>query len=293
MYRACSFATLAHEQRLVRPILVEGKCHKIVGGRHPTVKLGLEEQGRRFVSNDCFLGDPDRIWLVTGPNMAGKSTFLRQNALITILAQVGSLVPADYAEMGIVDKIFSRIGAQDQLHAWLHPGILSPTSSLGATSDLQSANRCAHFYALVAALLIARRAQMQISLAMTLDDNPLHLIRADPDPVHTERAMIDRISCSTAFPRPGDVVEARYADCQPPLGRDPKRELNVLLEMIKVYVPRYLLIRRWLIVADDDLVVANSVGPQDDEGRKTAKLARLGAVRPLSRRHSTAERCPG
>lgn len=112
---ACSFATLAHEQRLVRPILVEGTCHKIVGGRHPTVKLGLEEQGRRFVSNDCFLGDPDRIWLVTGPNMAGKSTFLRQNALVTILAQVGSLVPADYAEMGIVDKIFSRIGAADDL----------------------------------------------------------------------------------------------------------------------------------------------------------------------------------
>ncbi|OJJ99480.1 hypothetical protein ASPACDRAFT_29909 [Aspergillus aculeatus ATCC 16872] len=112
---ACSFATLAHEQRLVRPTLVEGTCHKIVGGRHPTVKLGLEEQGRRFVSNDCFLGDPDRIWLVTGPNMAGKSTFLRQNALITILAQVGSLVPADYAEMGIVDKIFSRIGAADDL----------------------------------------------------------------------------------------------------------------------------------------------------------------------------------
>ncbi|RAL09260.1 mismatch repair ATPase MSH1 [Aspergillus homomorphus CBS 101889] len=112
---ACSFATLAQEQRLVRPILVDGACHKIVGGRHPTVKLGLEEQGRRFVSNDCFLGDPDRIWLVTGPNMAGKSTFLRQNALITILAQVGSFVPADYAEMGIVDKIFSRIGAADDL----------------------------------------------------------------------------------------------------------------------------------------------------------------------------------
>ncbi|RAH83848.1 DNA mismatch repair protein Msh1 [Aspergillus japonicus CBS 114.51] len=112
---ACSFATLAHEQRLVRPIFAEGTCHKIIGGRHPTVKLGLEEQGRRFVSNDCFLGDPDRIWLVTGPNMAGKSTFLRQNALITILAQVGSLVPADYAEMGIVDKIFSRIGAADDL----------------------------------------------------------------------------------------------------------------------------------------------------------------------------------
>ncbi|KAE8382259.1 muts domain V-domain-containing protein [Aspergillus bertholletiae] len=112
---ACSFAALAQEQRLVRPILTKGTSHKIAGGRHPTVKLGLEEQGRRFVSNDCFLGDPERIWLITGPNMAGKSTFLRQNALITILAQVGSFVPAEYAEIGIVDQIFSRIGAADDL----------------------------------------------------------------------------------------------------------------------------------------------------------------------------------
>ncbi|KAJ6103309.1 hypothetical protein N7486_005736 [Penicillium sp. IBT 16267x] len=112
---ACSFATLAQEQQMVRPILNEGTSHKIVGGRHPTVKLGLEEKGRSFVSNDCFLGDQERIWLITGPNMAGKSTFLRQNALITILAQVGSYVPAAYAEIGIVDQIFSRIGAADDL----------------------------------------------------------------------------------------------------------------------------------------------------------------------------------
>ena len=111
----CSFAILAQEQQMVRPILNDGVCHKIVGGRHPTVKLGLEEQGRYFVSNDCFLGDSERIWLITGPNMAGKSTFLRQNALITILAQVGSFVPAAYAEIGIVDQIFSRIGAADDL----------------------------------------------------------------------------------------------------------------------------------------------------------------------------------
>lgn len=112
---ACSFATLAQQQQMVRPILNQGKSHKIVGGRHATVKLGLEEQGRPFVSNDCFLGDQERIWLITGPNMAGKSTFLRQNALITILAQVGSFVPAAYAEIGIVDQIFSRIGAADDL----------------------------------------------------------------------------------------------------------------------------------------------------------------------------------
>lgn len=112
---ACSFATLAQEQQMVRPILNEGTTHKIAGGRHPTVKLGLEEQGRTFVSNDCFLGEHERIWLITGPNMAGKSTFLRQNALITILAQVGSYVPAAYAEIGVVDQIFSRIGAADDL----------------------------------------------------------------------------------------------------------------------------------------------------------------------------------
>ncbi|KAJ5555419.1 hypothetical protein N7461_003889, partial [Penicillium sp. DV-2018c] len=112
---ACSFALLAQEQQMVRPILNNGTCHKIFGGRHPTVKLGLEEQGRSFVSNDCFLGDSERIWLITGPNMAGKSTFLRQNALITILAQVGSFVPAAYAEIGIVDQIFSRIGSADDL----------------------------------------------------------------------------------------------------------------------------------------------------------------------------------
>jgi DNA mismatch repair ATPase MutS len=112
---ACSFATLAEEQSLVRPILNTGLTHKIVGGRHPTVKLGLEESGRSFVSNDLFLGDNERIWLVTGPNMAGKSTFLRQNALISILAQVGSYVPAEHAEIGLVDQIFSRIGAADDL----------------------------------------------------------------------------------------------------------------------------------------------------------------------------------
>ena len=112
---ACSFATLAQEQSLVRPIVNLGLTHKIVGGRHATVTLGLEEQGRTFVSNDLFLGQPQRIWLITGPNMGGKSTFLRQNALITILAQVGSYVPAQHAEIGIVDKIFSRIGAADDL----------------------------------------------------------------------------------------------------------------------------------------------------------------------------------
>lgn len=112
---ACSFAALAEAQGMVRPKLNNGTSHTIIGGRHPTVKLGLEEQGRGFVSNDCLLGSSERIWLITGPNMAGKSTFLRQNAVITILAQAGSFVPAAYAEIGIVDQIFSRIGAADDL----------------------------------------------------------------------------------------------------------------------------------------------------------------------------------
>ena len=111
----CSFATLAEEQGFVRPILNSGLDHKIIGGRHPTVKLGLEEQGRAFVSNDCSIGAKERIWLITGPNMAGKSTFLRQNALISVLAQVGSFVPAEYAEIGLVDQIFTRVGSADDL----------------------------------------------------------------------------------------------------------------------------------------------------------------------------------
>jgi len=111
----CSFATVAKEQKFVRPVLNLGLNHKIVGGRHPTVTLGLEEQGRAFVSNDCLIGEKERIWLITGPNMAGKSTFLRQNALISILAQVVSFVPADHAEIGLVDQIFTRVGSADNL----------------------------------------------------------------------------------------------------------------------------------------------------------------------------------
>jgi DNA mismatch repair ATPase MutS len=112
---ASGFATLAREQAWVRPILNSSTELKIIGGRHPTVKLGLEEQGRSFVSNNLVLDHNERIWLVTGPNMGGKSTFLRQNALLTILAQTGSYVPAVHAEIGVVDQIFSRIGAADDL----------------------------------------------------------------------------------------------------------------------------------------------------------------------------------
>ncbi|KYK58233.1 MutS2 protein [Drechmeria coniospora] len=115
---ATSFAKLALEQNLVRPRLNDSTRHTIIGGRHPTVERGLLEQGRSFVRNDCLVGSQTDglLWLITGPNMAGKSTFLRQNALITILAQTGCYVPASYAELGIVDAIFSRVGSADNLY---------------------------------------------------------------------------------------------------------------------------------------------------------------------------------
>ncbi|KAK7969837.1 MutS2 protein, partial [Apiospora saccharicola] len=117
-----SFARLATEQGLTRPQLRDdsgdSSATLIIGGRHPTVEGGLHEQGRTFTSNDCLVGVPGhgRLWLITGPNMAGKSTYLRQNALITILAQVGCYVPAHHAELGIVDAIFSRVGSADNLY---------------------------------------------------------------------------------------------------------------------------------------------------------------------------------
>lgn len=113
---ACSSATVAKDRGLIRPILNNTTIHKIIGGRHPMVDVGLKDSGRLFTSNDCSVGGPaESIYLITGPNMAGKSTYLRQNALITILAQTGCFVPADYAELGVVDKIFSRVGSADNL----------------------------------------------------------------------------------------------------------------------------------------------------------------------------------
>lgn len=113
---ACSSAVLAKERDLVRPILHAGTSHTIVGGRHPMVDVGLQEHGRLFTPNDCSVDDSEKIMLITGPNMAGKSTYLRQNALISILAQTGCFVPAAYAEIGLVDKTFSRIGSADNLY---------------------------------------------------------------------------------------------------------------------------------------------------------------------------------
>ncbi|HEV8680541.1 MAG TPA: DNA mismatch repair protein MutS, partial [Stellaceae bacterium] len=110
---AAGHAECAAEGGWVRPEIEPGSEFTIRGGRHPTVEAALAGKGG-FIANDCVLGD-DRIWLVTGPNMAGKSTFLRQNALILILAQIGSFVPARAARIGIVDRLFSRVGAADDL----------------------------------------------------------------------------------------------------------------------------------------------------------------------------------
>ena len=113
-------AELARSQGYVRPLVDDSDAFEIRGGRHPVVEQALAAaKSGAFIENDCVLGggegDGGRIWLVTGPNMAGKSTFLRQNALIAVLAQMGSYVPARSAVIGAVDRLFSRVGASDDL----------------------------------------------------------------------------------------------------------------------------------------------------------------------------------
>jgi DNA mismatch repair protein MutS len=117
---ATALAMLAAERDYVRPEVDGTLAFVIAGGRHPVVEQALGADGGPFVANDCDLSPPadteaGRIWLVTGPNMAGKSTFLRQNALIAVLAQMGSFVPARRAHIGVVDRLFSRVGAADDL----------------------------------------------------------------------------------------------------------------------------------------------------------------------------------
>ena len=113
---ACSLAYLADKNGWTRPIMTDGEEFDIKKGRHPVVEAALGKQRENFVPNDCLLGEEENnLWLLTGPNMAGKSTFLRQNALIAIMAQIGSFVPAEYAKIGLVDKVFSRVGASDDL----------------------------------------------------------------------------------------------------------------------------------------------------------------------------------
>ncbi|MGI9386399.1 MAG: MutS-related protein, partial [Methyloligellaceae bacterium] len=119
-------AELVEEQSYVSPLVDDSQIFHVEGGRHPVIEQTLREMGDGpFIENDCFLGTGTdgnakdgagkRIWIVTGPNMAGKSTFLRQNAIIAVLAQTGSFVPARAAHIGIVDRLFCRVGASDEL----------------------------------------------------------------------------------------------------------------------------------------------------------------------------------
>ena len=117
---SAALAALAVERDYVRPEVDGSLDFVIEGGRHPVVEQALQQDGGPFVANDCDLSAPNgtgagRIYVVTGPNMAGKSTFLRQNALIAVMAQMGSFVPAKRAHIGVVDRLFSRVGAADDL----------------------------------------------------------------------------------------------------------------------------------------------------------------------------------
>ncbi len=110
-------ATIAEAEEWSRPVIDTDHSFRIEGGRHPVVETALKSEGAPFIANDCELsgGGNGSIWLLTGPNMAGKSTFLRQNALIALLAQAGSFVPARAAHIGMVSQLFSRVGAADDL----------------------------------------------------------------------------------------------------------------------------------------------------------------------------------
>ena len=112
---AAGNASRAAESQWTAPQLTDQPCLEIEGGRHPVVEAALSASGERFIANDLSLGPNDRLWLITGPNMGGKSTFLRQAALIVLLAQAGCFVPATRAKIGLVDRLFSRVGASDNL----------------------------------------------------------------------------------------------------------------------------------------------------------------------------------
>ena len=112
---AAALADLATTENWVRPTVDATTAFHVEAGRHPVVEAAVKAARGVFVANDCNLSADERLWLVTGPNMAGKSTFLRQNALIAVLAQAGSFVPARAAHIGVVDRLFSRVGAADDL----------------------------------------------------------------------------------------------------------------------------------------------------------------------------------
>ena len=115
----CSLSSTADSKNWCKPRVDKTTSFEIIGGRHPVVESSLQENTKHnFIPNNCNLTcdkDTANIWLITGPNMAGKSTFLRQNAILVVLAQMGSFVPASSAHIGIVTKLFSRVGASDDL----------------------------------------------------------------------------------------------------------------------------------------------------------------------------------
>ena len=113
---AAANAELAQARRYCRPVVDDSIDFVIEHGRHPVVEAALEKRDEgAFVANGCILNPEQRLWLLTGPNMAGKSTYLRQNALIAVMAQMGAYVPAESARIGAVDRLFSRVGAADDL----------------------------------------------------------------------------------------------------------------------------------------------------------------------------------
>ena len=114
---AAAFADIAAGESWVEPVIDASRAFHVEGGRHPVVELALKRAGESFIANDCGLTEESTpaIWLLTGPNMAGKSTFLRQNAIIALLAQAGAYVPATKAHIGLVSQLFSRVGAADDL----------------------------------------------------------------------------------------------------------------------------------------------------------------------------------
>jgi DNA mismatch repair protein MutS len=110
-----ALAQLAVENRYVRPTFSEDGKMRVIGGRHPVIEKLTEKQAARFIANDAYLDDKQFLAVITGPNMGGKSTYLRQAALMSILAQMGSFVPAEEAVLPVIDRVFTRIGAADNL----------------------------------------------------------------------------------------------------------------------------------------------------------------------------------
>jgi DNA mismatch repair protein MutS len=131
-----SFAQSAQENRYIRPIVDDSEIIDIHGGRHPVIEKQLPA-GERYVANDVFLDTcQQQIIIITGPNMAGKSALLRQTALITLMAQMGSFVPADSARIGFVDKIFTRVGASDNISIGESTFMVEMTEASGILNNL-------------------------------------------------------------------------------------------------------------------------------------------------------------